>query len=96
MVEVIYVLSGEIAWFTHVKLYGDRFESPFERAIELLKSSPEIGSRYSIDPFRKLRLRDTPWAVFYAVAGNRVVIHTIQDLRQDPETLHKKLLALLP
>jgi hypothetical protein len=38
-------------------------------------------------------IREFPYGIFYEVQPKRIVIGAILDLRQDPETIRKKLLG---
>ena len=94
--EIIFILSAEIDWFDLYRTYGNSFETPFSRSLEILKSHPEIGPPSKISPIRRLVIRQTPWGIFYKVERHRIVIIAIEDLRQDPASIEKKLKNLKP
>lgn len=96
MAEIVYVLSGEIAWFDLLRKYGDRFEMPFDESVELLKRNPELGPKFKVSPFRRLIILQTSWGIFYTIEGKRIMIQTILDLRQRPETIERRLRELRP
>jgi len=96
MNEVIFTLAAEIEWFNLVRLHRDRFERPFDQTIRLLRGNPQMGIETRVAPLRRVLVSRTAWGIFYAVTGNRIVIVSILDLRQDPQTIKNRLRDLLP
>jgi hypothetical protein len=96
MHEIVFTLAAEVEWFNFVRLHGDRFDKPFDRTLRLLRQNPAMGIALREVPLRRILISRTVWAIYYGVAGNRVVISTILDLRQDPRQIEKRLRELLP
>ena len=96
MREVVFTLAAEIEWFSLIRLHGDRFEKPFDRTILLLRDNPNMGCKARVDPLRRLLVSRTEWGIFYGIAGQRIVVTCILDLRQDPERIEKRFRDLLP
>jgi plasmid stabilization system protein ParE len=69
---------------------GYRFDKDFCKACDLLAEHPEIAPKWR-SGFRRLLLRHWHLGMFYEVAGSRVFIHAILDLRQDPEHIERRL-----
>lgn len=96
MNEVIFTLAAEIEWFNLVRLHGERFERPFDRTIRLVRDNPHMGIATRVEPLRRVLISKTAWGIFYAVTGQRIIIVSILDLRQDPQTIKNRLRELLP
>ena len=47
-------------------------------------------------PLRRVVLRKTPYALYYVVEPNRLVITGMQDVRRNPDRLRRDLLRHLP
>lgn len=69
--------------------YGDVFYSAVDRAIARLRRFPESGPVYE-PPVRRLVIHGTPFG-FYGVHCSRLAIVAILDLRQDPESIRRRL-----
>lgn len=59
-------------------------------AFTLLRRHPEIAPVYA-GPYRRMLIRDFPYGIFYQPQLARLIIAAIMDLRQDPQTIRKKL-----
>ena len=69
---------------------GDVFIRQLDFTLTLLRQHPEIATVYS-GPYRRMRIRDFPYGIFYQRQSTRLIIVAIVDLRQNPETIRKKL-----
>lgn len=69
---------------------GEDFYERVDDALSRLLQFPESGPIYSI-PFRRLLLPKTPYGIFYAIEGHRILIHAILDLRGDPQRVLQRL-----
>ena len=67
-----------------------RFAARFDHALLLLSQNPAMAPRFG-DRFRRLKLRDFPNGVFHMTADNRIFVSAVLDLRQDPETINRRL-----
>jgi plasmid stabilization system protein ParE len=70
--------------------YGDVFYDSVDRAIGQLRRFPESGPIYE-DPVRRLVIHGTPLGLFYGIHGRRISIVAILDLRQDPESITRRI-----
>ena len=98
MADVVFLASGEKdakEAYQHCFELDPVLAERFSRAIDLVvrelgrfpESGVQVGGRFR----RKL----VPWfrnyGVFYVFEGLRVVIQAVQDLRQDPEMIQRRL-----
>jgi len=86
----ILLLGAQIDFDAHYRRRGDRFYDECDRALDLLVTHPNAGPVY-LQPYRRLLLERMPIAIFYAVEGQRIVVHAIMDLRQDPKRIAERL-----
>ena len=47
-------------------------------------------------PFRKQRVADTPFAIFYAREARGLIVHALLDLRQEPRAIFRRLFGRDP
>ena len=71
---------------------GEVFMRCLDAALTLLRQHPEIAPAYR-GRFRRMLIRDFPYGIFYEVQPKRIIVGAIMDLRQDPETIRRKLLG---
>jgi plasmid stabilization system protein ParE len=71
---------------------GEVFMRHLDAALTLLRQHPEIAPVYE-GRYRRMLIRDFPYGIFYEVQPKRIVVAAIVDLRQDPETIRRKLLG---
>ena len=57
--------------------------------LEHLKKFPLIGQLYR-GRYRRLLIPRYPFGIFYVVESNRIVIHAVLDLRQDPKKIRER------
>lgn len=69
---------------------GEVFIRQLDFALTLLRQHPEIAPIYA-GPYRRMLIRDFPYGIFYQRQPTRLIIVAIVDLRQNPETIRKKL-----
>jgi plasmid stabilization system protein ParE len=70
---------------------GEKFLSTLDDTVGHLRRFPQIGRVYS-GKYRRLLLPNRyPHAIIYVVESNRIVIHAVFDLRQNPEKLIERL-----
>jgi plasmid stabilization system protein ParE len=98
MIEVVPLLRAEIDIQEAYARYenasegrGDSFASQLEREFDLISNFPEIGRVYTQNYRRKL-VRGFPYAIFYTVQPTRVFVAAVLDIRQDPDTILRRLL----
>jgi len=69
---------------------GDIFMRQLDAALTLLRRYPEIAPVYS-GAYRRMLIREFPYGVFYQAQPKRVVVAAVMDLRQNPETIRRRL-----
>ena len=57
--------------------------------LEHLKKFPLIGRLYR-GRYRRLLIPRYPFGIFYVVESNRIVIHAVSDLSQDPKNIRER------
>ena len=62
------------------------FLQDVELRLEHLQKFPLIGRLYR----GRLLIPRYPFGIFYVVESNRIVVHTVPDLRQDPEKIRER------
>jgi plasmid stabilization system protein ParE len=65
------------------------FLQDVDSRLEHLKKFPLIGRLYR-GRYRRLLIPRYPFGIFYVVESNRIVIHAVLDLRQDPKKLRER------
>src|SRR5271166_6069267 len=65
------------------------FLQDVELRLEHLQKFPLIGRLYR-GRYRRLLIPRYPFGIFYVVESNRIVIHAVPDLRQDPEKIRAR------
>ena len=66
---------------------GEKFLRATDHKLELLRTFPRLAPRSYAEKVRKTRIGRTPFGLFYAIEGQRLMVIAVQDLRQDPRTL---------
>src|ERR1043165_5861677 len=69
---------------------GEVFFRHLDAALTLMRQHPEIAPFYE-GQYRRMLIRDFPYGIFYEVQPTRIIVAAILDLRQDPQTLRRKL-----
>jgi addiction module RelE/StbE family toxin len=64
-----------------------RVQSRIQTFIELLADYPFIGARTDDPSIRRLPIPPYPYIIFYEVAGDEVVIHTVRHAARDPSSM---------
>ena len=80
--ERMFDLAGEDA--------ATKFMGSLDQSIGLLREFPEIAPVFVV-PFRRLLVGKGPHGVFYSIQPRGVIIHAVQDLRQNPESILRRL-----
>jgi plasmid stabilization system protein ParE len=71
---------------------GEMFIRHLDAALTLVRQHPELAPVYG-GRYRRMLIRNFPFGIFYEVMPKRNVVGAILDLRQDPETIRRKLLG---
>ncbi len=70
------------------KTYSKKLYKRFKKELLLLKKQPEIGIKTDLDNVRGLIVED--FILFYEIYPEMIVVHTVWDCRQNPESLKIK------
>ncbi len=97
MTDLILLLQADIdvqSTFERYEDYqegrGEVFLHQLDAVLTLVRQFPELG-RPVEDRYRRLLLRNFPCGVFYANEGPQIVVVAVMDLRQNPETIQRRL-----
>jgi plasmid stabilization system protein ParE len=69
---------------------AEQLESEVLSAFRKLVQFPRSGSAFEIE-YRRFLLKAFPYALFYELEGRRILIHAVLDIRQDPESIRRRL-----
>lgn len=95
--EVV-ILSGADADLDEIfatRENAEEFLVAVDRQLDLARRFPSLAPRALSKKLRKMKIKRTPFGIFYTVEGGRLMVIAIQDLRQAPDALARKLLARL-
>jgi toxin ParE1/3/4 len=68
---------------------GDDFLTEIDRALENIRTNPEAHRKLHRE-FRRVLTRRFPYAVFYAVRGDRIVVFAMLHTARDPRLWKKR------
>ena len=68
---------------------GEEFLSELDHALETVRANPELFRKLHRE-FRRVLTRRFPYAVFYVIAGDRVVVFAILHTARDPRLWRKR------
>ena len=68
---------------------GEEFLTEIDRALETICANPEAHLKLHRE-FRRVLTRRFPYAVFYAVRGDRIVVFAILHTARDPRLWRKR------
>lgn len=88
--EIVLLQGAQADLLNAYARYGDRFYAEADAALEQIRTHPESAPVFRGAYRRKLILH-TPYAVFYDIAGRRVMVKAVLDLRQDPRRILERL-----
>ena len=69
---------------------GREFILTIDGSLTTVSQFPEMARLYH-KTIRRLVVNRFPYGIFYAVEGQRIVVHAVLDLRQDPQNIRKRL-----
>jgi len=70
---------------------GERFYDEVLTAVRMLEAFPHIGPVVHHGKVRRVLVYNRYYGLFYVVEGDRIILHALLDLRQDPKTLKRRL-----
>ena len=68
---------------------GDEFLADLEEGFDYLRQIPRV-SKVHRGRYRRLLIPKYPFGNFYVVETDRIAIHAILDLRQDPKIIERR------
>jgi plasmid stabilization system protein ParE len=66
------------------KTYSIKLQRLINKEVKLLIKNPDIGLKTTEDSTRGLIIQD--YIVYYGIIDDKIIIHTIWDSRQNPDT----------
>ena len=69
---------------------GELFSDDLEHILDLLREFPRLAPVFAA-PFHRMKLSRHPYAVFYEVAGSRVIVHAILSDRESDHFIRRRL-----
>ena len=69
---------------------GELFMRHLDVALGRLRTFPELAPPFH-EAHRRLLVHGFPYGIFYTMEGRRIIVAGIMDLRQDPETIRRRL-----
>jgi plasmid stabilization system protein ParE len=88
--EIVFLLSAELDLFQAYEIHGEPLHTKIDAALKLLVSHPEMAPSFGRGFRRKLVLR-SPFAIYYTIEGQRMIIHGVINQREDPKTILARL-----
>lgn len=80
-------LEIAFSWYEEQRYgLGLEFLDCLEAAIETIFQMPQLYAKHHSD-FRRALLRRFPFAIFYTIEQDEVIVHAVFDNRQDPARL---------
>jgi len=65
------------------KVYSIKLQKLISKEVNLLLKQPDLGLKTSEDTTRGLIIEN--YIVYYEISGDKIIIHTIWDSRQNPD-----------
>ncbi len=97
MREIVWTLQAQVQLQQIYELFenltpesGERFLEEVDEVLDLLKDFPTLCRTY-VPPFRRKLVHDGSYGIFYVPQDRGIVVHAIEDLRQDPERIRRNL-----
>lgn len=97
MSELVFLFSADADIQTAYEFYeeyqsgrGEIFLRHLDAAFGRLRVSPEIAPFFH-RAYRRLLVGNFPYGIFYTIEGRRVIVNGVLDLRQDPESIRRRL-----
>jgi plasmid stabilization system protein ParE len=75
--------------------HGEQFMKDLDSELAWLRQYPEARPEKPA-PFRKQRIADSPFAIFYTSEARGILVHAILDLRQEPRAIYRRLFGHEP
>lgn len=89
--EIVLLQGAQRDLLSIYQTLGERAYARVDKALGILRVFPTAGPAHFGNHIRRLVVSKTPLGVFYALAGRRVLVAAILDLRQSPESIQKRL-----
>lgn len=70
------------------RTYSEKLYKKFSKELTTLKSLPEIGIKTDLKGVRGLIVEE--YILYYEIHPDMIVVHTVWDCRQNPDTLYIK------
>ena len=63
-----------------------RVQTRIRTFVDLLPSLPWIGAKTDDPTIRRLTVRPYPYLVFYEIAGDEILVHSVRHAAREPKT----------
>lgn len=90
MNEILLLQGAQADLLNLYSRHGDEGYRVIDEELELIRGMPQLAPMFS-DPFRRRVVQGTPFGIFYTITGSRVVVTAVLDLRQNPESILRRL-----
>ena len=97
MSELVFLFSADADIQTAYEFYeayqegrGEVFMRHLDVALGRVRAFPEMATPFH-KAHRRLLVHGFPYGIFYTIEGRRIIIAAVMDLRQDPETIRRRL-----
>jgi plasmid stabilization system protein ParE len=95
--ELVFLLSADADIQAAFEFYeafqagrGEIFMRHLDVAFGQVRAFPEIAPLFHAS-HRRLLMRGFPYGIFYTIEGGRIIVSGVMDLRQDPQSIHRRL-----
>lgn len=92
--EIVLLQGAQSDLLSVYSALGERVYLQVDKSLEILRAFPEAGPVNISEHIRRLVVPRTPLAIFYSIAGNRVLVGAVLDLRQSPSLIERRLREL--
>lgn len=97
MAEIVLLFAAEDDALSIYALYegrragrGEIFSDDLDHVLDLLREFPRLAPVFA-ESFHRLKLSRHPYAIFYEIAGNRVIVHAILSDRESDHFIRRRL-----
>jgi plasmid stabilization system protein ParE len=97
MMELVFLLSADIDIQEAFEYYEDfregtgaTFMAQLDAAFTFLRTFPKIAPIFH-GRYRRLLIVRSPYAVFYAIESDRIIIASVMNIQQNPDVIRRRL-----
>ena len=97
MNELVFLFSADVDIQAGYEFYeglqegrGEVFMRHLDVAFSQLRVFPAAAPVFH-DRYRRLLVHGFPYGIFYSIEGRRIIVSSVMNLRQDPESIRRAL-----